>query len=104
MSIKYWLEDLKDRHQRKLQNMDTEVRQYLNTTGPYEDWPRIFFSNTQSPMSTPTVDIFAPRAVFTLMFLLPIRLAQCCKIMLKTFNAPSLITVHVGMPATGKSI
>jgi len=27
MSIKYWLEDLKERHHRKLQNMDTEVIQ-----------------------------------------------------------------------------
>jgi hypothetical protein len=77
--------------------MHLDIRQYLNTTGPYEDWPRIFFSNTQSPMSTPTVDIFAPRDVFTLMFLLPIRLAQCCKM-------ETAFHVHCGTPATGDSI
>uniref|UniRef100_A0A182IK52 Uncharacterized protein n=1 Tax=Anopheles atroparvus TaxID=41427 RepID=A0A182IK52_ANOAO len=46
------------------------------TTGPWLDWPRTFFSHTQSPMSTPTVDMLAPRDVFWLMCRWPIRFAQ----------------------------
>uniref|UniRef100_A0A182V7S7 Uncharacterized protein n=1 Tax=Anopheles merus TaxID=30066 RepID=A0A182V7S7_ANOME len=47
-----------------------------NTTGPWCDWPRTFFSHTQSPMSTPTVDMLMPRDVFWLMCRWPIRFAQ----------------------------